>query len=98
MNHFHYVKGELFCEDVPLTLVRPSIISASRRHPEPGWIDSSAALAAFVLMMGAGHLRVVACDLDSKLDVIPCDEVSHRVIDATFAEPGPEETLVCQDT
>ncbi len=77
--------------EVPLTLVRPSIVSASRRQPEPGWIDSSAALAAFVLMLGTGNLRVVAGDPTQKLDIVPCDEVSHRVVAAAFAAP-PDPT------
>ena len=29
--------------DVPLVLVRPSIVSASMSYPKPGWIDSKAA-------------------------------------------------------
>lgn len=74
-------------EDVPLTLVRPSIVSVSRRFPEPGWIDSSAALAAFVLMLGAGYLRVVAAQTSSHIDVVPVDEVSHRILAAAFASP-----------
>jgi fatty acyl-CoA reductase len=83
--------------DVPLTLVRPSIVSASRRFPQPGWIDSSAALAAFVLMLGAGYLRVVAARPAAHIDVVPCDEVSHRILAAAFAIPpeplGPTRIL-----
>jgi fatty acyl-CoA reductase len=73
--------------DVPLTLVRPSIIAASRQMPMPGWIDSPAALAAFVLMLGTGYLSVIAADPEAHLDVIPCDEVAQRVIAGSFAAP-----------
>jgi hypothetical protein len=48
--------------DVPLTLLRPSIVSACRRYPFPGWIDSRAAYAAFISLLGAGYLRVVRFD------------------------------------
>jgi thioester reductase-like protein len=70
--------------DLPVSLVRPSIISASRRHPAPGWIDSPAAFASFVALIGTGRLRVVAGDPEVRLDLVPCDEVARRVVDAAF--------------
>ena len=73
---------------LPVTLVRPSIVSASRTHPRPGWIDSAAAFAGFVALIGAGRLRVVAGDLDARLDVVPCDAVAERVVAAAFAAPA----------
>lgn len=68
--------------DVPLAIVRPSIISASLQYPFPGWIDSTAAFGAFVLMLGLGHLRAVVGHDQSKLDLVPVDEVAHRVLSA----------------
>ncbi|HKA13978.1 MAG TPA: SDR family oxidoreductase [Myxococcota bacterium] len=73
--------------DLPVTIVRPSIVSACRAHPAPGWIDSAAAFAAFVAMIGAGKLRVLAGDPDTRLDVVPCDDVSQRIVGAAFAPP-----------
>jgi thioester reductase-like protein len=72
---------------VPVTLVRPSIVSASLRRPAAGWIDSGAAFAAFVALLGTGRLRAVAADPRGALDVVPCDEVARRVVDAAFAPP-----------
>jgi thioester reductase-like protein len=72
---------------LPLTLVRPSIVSASLARPAPGWIDSAAAFAGFVAMIGTGKLRVVAGDPRAKLDVVPCDAVAHRVVEAAFSPP-----------
>ena len=69
---------------VPLTIVRPSIISASWRHPFPGWIDSSAAFAGFVAAIGSGYLHVVDANPQRYLDIMPCDEVAARVIDNAF--------------
>jgi hypothetical protein len=73
--------------DLPVTIVRPSIVSACRAHPFPGWIDSAAAFAAFVAMIGAGKLRVLAGDPSTRLDVIPCDVVSQQIVAAAFAPP-----------
>jgi nucleoside-diphosphate-sugar epimerase len=75
-------------DELPITLVRPSIVSASRAHPFEGWIDSAAAFAGFVVLLATGRLRVVAADPDALLDVVPCDEVARRVVDAAFAPPS----------
>lgn len=76
--------------DVPVTIIRPSIISASREHPFPGWIDSTAGFGAFVMLLGLGHLRAVIGDRDAQLDLIPVDDVASRIVNAchaTRAEP-----------
>jgi hypothetical protein len=54
----------------------------------PGWIDSAAAFAAFVAMIGAGKLRVLAGDPNTRLDVVPCDAVAERIVAAAF-DPAP---------
>jgi len=76
-----------FAGELPITLVRPSIVSASRRLPTPGWIDSAAAFAAFVVLIATGRLRVVAADPGERLDIVPCDDVAARIVDAAFAPP-----------
>ncbi len=77
--------------ELPLTILRPSIISASRRFPFPGWIDSSAAFASVVTGIGVGQLRTIAADPDAQIDIVPCDDVARGAIDAAFsdtAKPG----------
>jgi thioester reductase-like protein/1-acyl-sn-glycerol-3-phosphate acyltransferase len=80
--------------NLPVTIVRPSIVSACRRYPFPGWIDSRAAYAGFVAMLGAGHLKVVRVDPNSTLDVIPCDDVADRIISCGFDSAIQEPFLV----
>jgi thioester reductase-like protein len=81
-------------EGLPLTLLRPSIVSASERAPFTGWIDSAAAFAGFVALLGSGRLRVVAGDLRARLDVVPCDAVAHRIVEAAFAPPARGELRI----
>jgi fatty acyl-CoA reductase len=69
---------------VPISIVRPSVVSACLEHPFPAWIDSAAAFAGFVALIGTGHLRVLVADRQSRLDVVPCDIVAKRVIDTCF--------------
>lgn len=72
---------------IPLTIVRPSIISACWQQPFPAWIDSQAAFAGFVALIGMGYLRAVVAQYATFLDVVPCDEVVSRILDATFDSP-----------
>jgi alcohol-forming fatty acyl-CoA reductase len=74
--------------ELPVTLVRPSIVSASRTHPVPGWIDSPAAFAGFVVMIGTGKLRVLGGDPGTRLDVVPCDAVAERIVASAFDPPA----------
>ncbi len=73
---------------VPLTIMRPSIITAARELPYPGWIDSTAGYAAFVMFVGTGHLRALVCDPAAKLDLVPVDEVAHRLVDESVRTGG----------
>lgn len=72
--------------NVPLVIVRPSIVSATWRHPFPGWVDSAAAFAGFVMLIGMGRMRALVADRSSRLDIVPCDIVADRVIDNAFAD------------
>jgi fatty acyl-CoA reductase len=71
--------------DVSLRIVRPSIISASRARPVPGWIDSYAAFAGFVVLIGAGRLRALRALPETPLDIVPCDAVATRIVDCATA-------------
>jgi fatty acyl-CoA reductase len=79
--------------DVPLTIVRPSIVSACWQYPFPGWIDSRAAFAGFLYLFGAGHLRVLAVDPQTALDIVPCDVVADRAINAAFGAAPDDLTI-----
>ncbi len=74
--------------DVPLTIVRPSIVSAAWRTPFPGWIDSRAAYGGFVLLVGGGFVRAFPAIPESKVDIVPVDIVADRVLRAAFDDPN----------
>ncbi len=82
--------------EVPLSIVRPSIVSACWKHPFPGWIDSRAAFAGFVALIGAGYLRAVVVDEATLLDIVPCDVVADRILRSTFelSEVAPQEPTI----
>jgi fatty acyl-CoA reductase len=67
----------------PLTIVRPSIISASLSYPFPGYIDSYAAMGGMVALYGSGFLHVLEGRPDAVFDVVPVDVVAQHIIDAS---------------
>jgi fatty acyl-CoA reductase len=79
--------------NVPLVIVRPSIISAAWATPHPGWIDSTAAFAGCLLYSGLGLIKAWEADPNVRLDVVPVDVVAEKVISAGFQErlPGAGE-------
>jgi nucleoside-diphosphate-sugar epimerase len=79
---------------VPLTIVRPSIISASWRLPFPGWIDSFSAFAGFLAAYGNGLLGVIDADSQTILDIVPVDEVANRLLDVTFQGTAPSAVQI----
>lgn len=80
--------------ELPLCIVRPSVISASRRHPFPGWIDSHAAFASIVAAIGTGQLRAVAARPEARIDLVPCDDVAAATIAAAQDPPPPGEPTI----
>jgi alcohol-forming fatty acyl-CoA reductase len=74
---------------VRLSIVRPSVISAARALPFPGWIDSTAGFGAFATLIGLGHLRAIVGDPEARLDVVPVDEVSQRITHAALLDDEP---------
>jgi len=73
-------------EFVPLSIVRPSIISATVENPCPGWIDSSSTIAAFVILASSGYCKVFNSNSETMADFVPCDVVSKNIIKETFSE------------
>lgn len=73
----------------PVTIVRPSIISASEHYPFPGWIDSPATLAAFFIIIKTGWLGVLEGKRSTKLDSVPVDHVAANLIDEAFSTKNP---------
>lgn len=70
--------------NVPLIFLRPSIVSACWSYPFKGWIDSLAAFAGFVSLIGSGQLRTLVARRDNLLDMVPCDIVADRIIYCAF--------------
>ncbi len=42
-------------KDLPVSIVRPSIVSGSRKEPFPGWVDSLHGPTGIVVAVSAGY-------------------------------------------
>ncbi|KAJ5865294.1 uncharacterized protein N7529_007210 [Penicillium soppii] len=65
---------------VPLTIVRPSFMSASWQHPFPGWVEEESAFAGFMIACALGLIQTTDKDPQAIVDIIPVDEVAKRLI------------------
>jgi fatty acyl-CoA reductase len=72
-------------ENIPLMILRPSIIICSNNEPVPGWTDSLAAAGALTLTLGIGILRYFNTEKTTRGDLIPVDFVSNSIIIGTAA-------------
>lgn len=82
--------------NLPVVILRPSIIAAAIREPLPGWTDTLSAAGGLSLAGGTGVLKYVYAKKDNIADIIPVDYVSNAIIVATAinARKPPQLTVV----
>ncbi|KAL6642512.1 hypothetical protein ACP70R_020693 [Stipagrostis hirtigluma subsp. patula] len=61
--------------EIPVAIIRPSIIESTLREPFPGWIQGNRMADPIILNYGKGHLTSFFGDPDCVCDVIPADMV-----------------------
>lgn len=66
--------------DVPLAIVRPSIVGCAYQYPLPGWVDSMIAASGLFLMLGVGALHSMHGNETYVSDLIPVDTISTILI------------------
>ena len=76
--------------DLPLSIVRPSIIESAYRHPFPGWIEGFKMAEPVILAYGRGAIPEFPGIPEGIMDIIPVDMVINAMlaIGATPPEPG----------
>ncbi|ESN90598.1 hypothetical protein HELRODRAFT_70906 [Helobdella robusta] len=58
---------------LPISIIRPSIVTAAWREPVPGWIDSENGPSSLYIAMGKGLLRSMIADHHVNADIVPVD-------------------------
>jgi len=80
--------------NIPMAFVRPTIIGASLREPEPGWIDSVSAVAAAILYSGVGVVHFLKGDHHVTADIVPIDSVVNVILGSIAATIGNDSLSI----
>jgi nucleoside-diphosphate-sugar epimerase/phosphoserine phosphatase len=75
--------------DARLTVVRPTIVESSLRHPYPGWIEGFKVADPIIIGLGRGDIPEFPGFPDAVVDVVPVDFVANALIVAA-ANPPPK--------
>jgi len=74
--------------DVPISIVRPSIIESAWSEPAPGWIRGFRMAEPLIVSFAKGELNTFPGYPEGIIDVIPVDMVASAII--AVAAKGPE--------
>ncbi|XBH96808.1 hypothetical protein VPH35_087122 [Triticum aestivum] len=78
------VLGQLKC-DLPVVIVRPSIITSVQNDPLPGWIEGTRTIDTIVIGYAKQNLTYFLADLNLTMDVMPGDMVVNAMMAAIVA-------------
>uniref|UniRef100_A0A1D1YDM8 Fatty acyl-CoA reductase n=1 Tax=Anthurium amnicola TaxID=1678845 RepID=A0A1D1YDM8_9ARAE len=67
-------------ENLPLAIVRPTMISSTIKEPFPGWIEGCRTFDSLILAYAKGHLSSYMVNLKAAMDVVPGDMVINAII------------------
>jgi HAD superfamily hydrolase (TIGR01490 family) len=81
--------------DIPVSIVRPSIIESAWAEPRPGWIRGFRMAEPIIISYARGLLKEFPGVPEGTIDVIPVDMVVAAVIAAAAGGP-PEEPEITQ--
>ncbi|CAH1432633.1 unnamed protein product [Lactuca virosa] len=80
--------------DMPLVILRPTIILSTYKEPFPGWIEGIRTIDSLAVGYGKGRLACFLGDPESTIDVIPADMVANAMIATMAAHANqPGETI-----
>lgn len=66
--------------DLPLVIVRPSIVLSSINGPLKGWVDNWNGPTGIIAAAGKGLFRTMLCDPNKTADFVPVDMVINLMI------------------
>ncbi|XP_077517052.1 fatty acyl-CoA reductase 1-like isoform X2 [Amblyomma americanum] len=70
--------------DLPVVILRPSIVTCAVREPFPGWVDNFNGPAGFIIATGKGVLRTMYLRPNNSADIYPVDMVANMMLTATW--------------
>jgi fatty acyl-CoA reductase len=74
--------------DIPVVVMRPSIITSVRDDPVPGWMQGTRTIDSIIIGYAKQNLSCFLADLGLVMDVIPGDMVVNAMMAAVVAHSG----------
>lgn len=71
-------------QSIPVSIVRPSIVTAALFEPVPGWVDNVSGISGIMMEIGRGTIRSIICEDKLVVDLIPVDLVVNTLISAAW--------------
>ncbi|OAY38187.1 alcohol-forming fatty acyl-CoA reductase [Manihot esculenta] len=72
-------------EDLPLLIIRPTMITSTYKEPFPGWIEGIRTIDSVIVGYGKGKVSCFLSNPQLTLDVIPADMVVNGILVAMVA-------------
>ncbi|KAK6926604.1 Fatty acyl-coenzyme A reductase, NAD-binding domain [Dillenia turbinata] len=85
-----------FKEDLPLVILRPTVITSTYKEPFPGWVEGFRTIDSLAVGYGKGKITCFLCDPECIIDVIPADMVVNAVIASMAAHAGQPSDIIYQ--
>ncbi|XP_065083365.1 putative fatty acyl-CoA reductase CG5065 [Ochlerotatus camptorhynchus] len=73
-----------YSSQLPICIVRPSIVTGALKEPYPGWVDNVYGITGIMMEIGRGTISSIMCDQNCVMDVIPVDIVCNTLIAAAW--------------
>ncbi|XP_078166373.1 fatty acyl-CoA reductase 3-like [Carex rostrata] len=80
--------------DVPLVIIRPTIITSLYKEPLLGWMEGIRTIDTFIHRYARGNLSCYLADLKEIMDVIPGDMVVNAMIAAIVMHSGKDAETI----
>lgn len=81
-------------EELPISIVRPSIVVAAHEEPTPGWITNLNGPTGLIAGAGTGLLRTYHCSRSKVADLVPVDIVINLMCAAAANPPSKLKTSI----
>ncbi|XP_019085484.1 PREDICTED: probable fatty acyl-CoA reductase 5 [Camelina sativa] len=75
-------------ENLPLVIIRPTMITSTFSEPFPGWIEGLRTVDSVIIAYGKGVLKCFLVDVNSVCDMIPVDMVANAMITSAATHAG----------
>ncbi|KAI3973617.1 hypothetical protein MKW92_053359 [Papaver armeniacum] len=80
-------------ENVPMVIIRPTIITSTYKEPFPGWSEGVRTIDSFIVAGAKGKLPCFLGNTETILDVVPGDMVANAVIVAMVAHRNQQSSI-----